>query len=69
MMAATEWDRRKSRRPGFNRYALPQYFDAIESATAQVALGLTWDAALEDVFEQGPLLNYLLRVPRDNNHD
>jgi hypothetical protein len=67
MMAVTEWDRQqRRRRSGFNPYALPQYLDAIESATAQVSRGVAWGAALENVFEQGPLLNYLLRVTRGN---
>ena len=44
--AATQFDERNSRRRGWNPYALPQYFAAIDSICADIEGGLNVEAAI-----------------------
>lgn len=58
--AATQYDIRQSTKPGYNAYALAQYFGRIEETERDIANGATLRAALVAAFH-GPLLNALLR--------
>ena len=44
--AATAYDRRRAGKPGYNHYALPQYFGRIDQVEADIAKGATVRAAL-----------------------
>ena len=46
MHAVTEYDRKQSTRKGYNPYALPQYFAAVNDALADIAAGTSPRAAL-----------------------
>jgi hypothetical protein len=56
----TEYDRKQSRKRFYNRYALGQYFQALECAEAAVAGGATYRQALCTNFN-GRLLDVCLR--------
>lgn len=49
-MALTTYDERARKRKGWNSYALPQYFGALERADEAVKAGATWRDALRDEF-------------------
>jgi hypothetical protein len=44
--AATQFDARNSKRRGWNPYALPQYFAAIDSVCADIEGGLNVETAI-----------------------
>lgn len=58
--ALTEYDRKQSTRKYYNRYALPQYFGALQSVTEAVDGGQSLRKALTDNF-CGRLLDVLLK--------
>jgi hypothetical protein len=59
IMAASEYDRKQSTRKGHNPYALPQYFQAIDSAMNEFEAGQTIRKSLVSHFN-GRLLDILL---------
>lgn len=48
--AVTEYDRRESRKPSYNMYALPQYFARVDEIMADVAKGADIGAAIHAGF-------------------
>lgn len=60
-MALTNYDRKQAAKAGYNRYALPQYFDALDRALDLVARGTTLRRALVQCFT-GRLLAIALRA-------
>lgn len=58
--AATEYDRKQSTKRGYNHYALPQYFAAVDDAVSQIDKGKPVRGELLRCFT-GRLLDTLLR--------
>jgi len=59
--ALTAYDRKQSTRKGYNVYALPLYFRALDEACEIVAGGASWENALTEVFE-GPVLKAAMKA-------
>lgn len=60
-MALTEYDRKQATKPGYNRYALPLYFQALDRVEDDLASGTEFRAALVAAFT-GKLLACVLRA-------
>lgn len=50
IMAATEYDRKEEKKPNHNRYALPQYFEAINDVMEMIESGKTLRVAITACF-------------------
>ena len=60
VMILTEYDRRQSTRKNYNKYALGQYFRAIENVEDAIMAGKSLEDALPEGF-CGPLLRYIAK--------
>lgn len=59
--AVTEYDRKQSKRPGYNIYALPQYVGRVQEVTADIAAGADVRKAITAAFT-GRMLNVCLKA-------
>ncbi len=61
LSALTEYDRKQSKKAGYNRYALGHYLKALQNTEKYVSLGYPLRNALTNCF-QGRLCDTLLRA-------
>ena len=59
--AATQWDMKQSKKRGHNIWALGMYFQAIDDAAELVTKGKTWQAAINECFNDR-LRDHLLKA-------
>lgn len=59
-LAATQYDIKQSKKANYNRYALAQYFAAIDEVMSEVKGGINIIASIEDNFNE-PLSSILIK--------